>query len=101
MVIDCHVHFRDEEESKKETIEHGLLVARDSGVSAGFDMPEKKNPVNSTERNDARLELAKRAGVEEVFYGTYIGLTADTEQIKRAVETYREFLYSACQKPRS
>lgn len=91
MVIDCHVHFRDEEEAHKETIEHGLLVARDSGVSAVFDMPNTKRPVISRERVEERLALAKKAGVKEVFYGTYIGLTADEEQIKEAVAVYREF----------
>lgn len=91
MVVDCHVHLRDEEQEHKETIEHGLLVARDSGVSSVFDMPNTKRPVTTRERVEARLALADKADVEEVFYGTYIGLTADVEQVREAVITYREF----------
>ncbi len=37
MKIDPHVHFRDEEQSYKETIAHGLSVARDQGVDIEFD----------------------------------------------------------------
>ncbi len=91
MVVDCHVHDRDEEESHKETIKHALEVARDSGVSGYFAMPNTKRPVLSRQRVIERLELARNAGVPEVFYGVYIGLTDDPEQVKEAVATYREF----------
>ena len=91
MHIDTHVHFRDEEQENKETIKHGLEVARDSGVVAVFDMPNTKRPVITRERVLDRLKLAKDANVPEVFYGLYIGLTADSEQIKQAVQVYREF----------
>lgn len=91
MVVDCHVHFRDEEEANKETIRRGLLVARDSGLSAVFDMPNTQRPVVSLERVEDRLTLADKAGVKEVFYGTYVGLTADVEQVKQAVQVYRDF----------
>lgn len=36
MYIDCHVHLRDDEWKHKETIEHGLKVAEDSGLNAFF-----------------------------------------------------------------
>lgn len=38
MVIDSHVHDRDFEESRKETVAHALEVTRDSGVSGIFVM---------------------------------------------------------------
>jgi len=91
MYIDSHVHFRDEEQASKETIKHGLEVARDSGVVAVFDMPNTKRPVITRERVLDRLRLAKEAKVPEVFYGLYMGLTENPEQIKQAVEVYREF----------
>jgi len=91
MYIDSHVHLRDEEQASKETIKHGLEVARDSGVVAVFDMPNTKRPVITRERVFDRLKLAKEANVPEVFYGLYMGLTADPEQIKQAVRVYREF----------
>jgi|TARA_Y100000310_G_scaffold279036_1_gene297918 dihydroorotase len=91
MIIDSHVHLRDEEQKGKETIDHGLEVARDSGVVAVFDMPNTLRPVTTRERVGDRLRLAQDANVPEVFYGTYMGLTADSEQVKQAVGVYRDF----------
>ncbi len=91
MVIDAHVHLRDEEQSYKETIRHGLEVARDSGVYAVFDMPNTQRPVIDEERVRDRLRIAKDADVPEVFYGLYLGMTADPEQIKRAVDVFRKY----------
>lgn len=88
MFLDAHVHLRDFRESHKETIAHGLMVAHDAGVDAVFDMPNTNPPVTTREMAEVRLWLAEAAGVD-VFYGVYLGLTADPEQIKRAVETYR------------
>ena len=90
MHIDPHVHCRDEEWSYKETIKHSLEVARDSGVDAVFDMPNLPNPVFNRDRALKRLKIAKDANVPEVFYGTFIGLTSDREQVKQAVSAYRE-----------
>lgn len=89
MFIDPHVHLRDFKESHKETIAHGLMVARDAGVDAVFDMPNTDPPITTRETVEERLRIARDANIPEVFYGVYMGLTADPEQIKRAVETYR------------
>ena len=89
MFIDSHVHFRDEEQAHKETIAHALGVARDAGVDAVFDMPNTQRPVLTRGRVEDRLKLAERADVPEVFYGTFLGLTSDKEQIKQAVGAYR------------
>lgn len=92
MIIDPHVHLRDWNESYKgETIKHGLEVARDSGVDAVFDMPNTNPPIISRARVVDRLKMARDADVPEVFYGLYIGLTANPDQIEEAVETYNEF----------
>ncbi|MEK6945308.1 MAG: dihydroorotase [Nanoarchaeota archaeon] len=91
MYIDAHVHLRDFNQKHKETVRHGLEVARDSGVDAVFDMPNTDPPIVTKELVKDRLRLAKEANVPEVFYGLYIGLTSNSEQIKRAVETYYEF----------
>ena len=91
MYIDSHVHLRDFEQKHKETIRHGLEVARDSGVDAVFDMPNTNPPIMSRDLVVDRLRLAEKADVGEVFYGLYMGLTGDSEQVKRAVDIYREF----------
>ena len=90
MYIDCHTHCRDEEWKEKETIEHALKVAKDSGLSAIFDMPNVPNPVTTRKRVLERIALAETAN-SEVFFGIYIGLTSDPKQIQDAVKTYREF----------
>jgi len=87
MYIDPHVHCRDWEQAYKETVKHALSVAEKAGFTAIFDMPNTKPPIDSRELAVKRLELAKRAE-SPVFYGLYMALTADPNQIKEAVETY-------------
>src|SRR3989344_2252827 len=89
MFIDTHVHLRDFRQQYKETIKHGLEVARDSGVVAVFDMPNTDPAVTTEEVLLDRMKVAREAGVPEVFYGVYMGLTADQEQVRRAVEATR------------
>ena len=91
MFIDSHVHLRDFNQQYKETIKHGLSVARDSGIDAVFDMPNTNPPITSRDLVLERLRIAKDANVPEVFYGLYLGLTGNTEQIKQSVDVYREF----------
>jgi len=90
MYIDCHVHCRDFEQSHKETVAHALEVAKDSGLSAIFDMPNTSPAVTTRQRVLERLTLASWEN-SPVFYGTYIGLTSDPVQIREAVETYNDF----------
>ncbi len=90
MYLDAHVHCRDEEQSDKETIAHALSVAEDSGLDAIFDMPNTARPVTTTKRIEERFELARQAN-SPVFYGAYIGLTPNKDQIREAVECHRRF----------
>ena len=94
MIIDSHVHFRDFSQRNVETIAHGLEVARDTGLSAVFDMPNTDPLITNKETLRARLRLAKDANVPQVFYGVYLGLTADQEQVKRAIDIYRSDEFS-------
>ena len=91
MSIDAHVHFRDFNQTYKETVKHGLEVADDSGLDAVFDMPNTDPPIMTKNLVVDRLKLAKEANVPNVFYGLYMGLTADPEQVRNAVSIYREF----------
>jgi len=68
MYIDAHVHLRD----------------------AVFDMPNTDPSITTRELVMERLKLVKEANIPEVFYGIYMGITKDPEQIKQAVETHRE-----------
>src|SRR3989344_3665941 len=93
MYIDTHIHLRDFNQTHKETIKHGLEVARDSGVDAVFDMPNTDPAITTEAVLRDRLKLARDANVPEVFYGVYLGVTANPEQVRKVVEltrTYRE-----------
>jgi len=90
MFIDPHVHCRDGAQAYKETVKHALKVAEKAGFTAVFDMPNTNPPIDSKELVKQRLELAKEAE-SPVWYGLYMALTADPNQIKEAVDTYNEF----------
>lgn len=87
-MIDPHVHCRDWSQSYKETIEHALSVAERIGLSGIFDMPNTSPPINSRELVEKRLRDAEKVG-SKVFYGLYVGLTSNPEQIKEAVRAWR------------
>ena len=89
MYIDCHVHCRDGKWAYKETIAHALLVAEHSGLDAIFDMPNVPDPVINRKRVSERFNLAA-AAESPVFFGVYIGLTSNEEQISEAVACYKE-----------
>lgn len=91
MYIDCHTHCRDEAAKQKgETIKHALRVAEDSGLSGIFDMPNIPDPVTSRKRVFERFALAQEAD-SDVFFGVYVGITPDLEQVREAVECHKEF----------
>ena len=81
--IDPHVHFRDEEQKHKETIAHGLQVAKEQGVNMVFDMPNTAKPVLRKEDVQRRLALVPES--EKGRYFLYVGATTDPEQLDEAV----------------
>lgn len=90
MVVDSHVHTRDFNEGRKDTIKHALSVARYAGVSGMFAMPNTNPPLTTRERVADYLRLADESDVKGVFFGVYLALTADQEQVRRAVDTHRD-----------
>lgn len=89
MRIDPHVHFRDEKQSYKETIAHGLALARAQGVDKVVDMPNSNPPI--LRKADVIRRLACVPPAEKGRYYMYIGATTDAEQLKEAVEAVRSF----------
>ena len=88
-MIDAHVHLRDFNQSEKETIEHGLKVAKIAGFQRVFDMPNSNPTLTSKDVVLERLALASESvRKHKVAYHLYMGLTNDEEQIKEAVNTY-------------
>lgn len=89
-MIDIHTHCRDWEWRHKETIEHALRVAYDSGLSGIFDMPNTVPVITTRELVKKRLDDARRIN-SPIFYGLYVGLTPEPRQIEEAVDCHREF----------
>ncbi len=92
-MIDPHVHLRDWNQKDKETVEHGLRVAYDAGLSALFEMPNTDPAITSMKTIKERIQLADdaiaRLGIT-IFHGLYAGVTADSEQIKEIVQAHKE-----------
>lgn len=88
MRIDTHVHFRDGSQNYKETIAHGLTLAKSQGVDFVFDMPNTSPPV--LQRVDVEKRLALVPNLEKNKYFLYIGATTNEEQLKEAVSVVEE-----------
>ena len=84
-LIDPHVHVRDWAQSDKETLAHGLMVARRSGITALFDMPNTNPPLTSREAVTRRLREAN-ALASGVSYHIWAGVTGDTQQVKEVAK---------------
>ncbi len=89
MVVDSHVHTRDFLETHKETVAHALYVAKKAGVSGIFAMPNPTPPLTTRVPVEDYLRLADESETKGVFFGVYMALTKDKEQVRQAVATYR------------
>ena len=87
-MIDPHVHLRDWNQAEKETVAHGLSVAKKCGFTHVFDMPNTNPALTDRETILKRFELS--AGVEGIAYHLWAGLTAEPKQIAEVVAAYRE-----------
>ena len=101
-MIDVHVHFRDWNQSNKETILHGMETGAKAGFNAFFDMPNTNPPVTDMEAVKKRLETGLEAEKKlselgyMVHYYTYCGLTEDKNQIKEMVQAYNSLHPRVC-----
>lgn len=91
-MIDPHVHLRDWSQSSKETVEHGLRVAKAVGITRVFDMPNTNPALTDRETILDRLALGGEAvkKVKGVSYHVWGGLTSKPSQIQEMVETWFE-----------
>lgn len=91
-MIDPHVHLRDWNQQEKETILHGLKVAKASGFTHVFDMPNTSPAITSREMIITRLADASDAQkkVKGISYHLYGGLTKDKDQVREMVSAYYE-----------
>lgn len=66
-LIDCHVHLRDFEEGKKETIITGTGAAASGGLTAVICEPNTRPPIDSYERVEELKRLTEQGGVVRVY----------------------------------
>ncbi|MBR2282578.1 MAG: dihydroorotase family protein [Spirochaetales bacterium] len=101
-MTDPHVHFRDWNQSAKETVLHGMETGAKAGFNVFFDMPNTNPPVTSNENAIQRIHLGEHAEREfrergvEVHYHLYLGITPDPNQIEEMVRTYDELFPRVC-----
>jgi dihydroorotase, multifunctional complex type len=94
---DLHVHFRDWDESYKETIRSGSKAALAGGVTTVLDMPNTKPPVNNLERLEKRyLDFKEKSMVD---FGLHVRPSKELNKIINhrecfAVKFYEEDLPS-------
>jgi dihydroorotase len=89
MYIDIHVHFRDGKQSYKETVKHGLEVAKAQGVTKVFDMPNTDPPIITEVHIIERLKLVPEERMSD--YYIWIGVTTEEKQLKEAVKCFENY----------
>ena len=101
-MTDAHVHFRDWNQSNKETIPHGMLTGAKAGFDVFFDMPNCNPPLTDRETIEARIRKgieAEQAIKEQGFnvhYHTYAGVTADKAQLIEVIKAYNDLFPRVC-----
>ncbi len=100
-MIDPHVHLRDWNQKEKESVEHGLMVARKAGFQRLFDMPNTDPAITCRDMALERIALAQEV-IKKHFrrggmaYSLYLGLTQDEEQIREVVSASQELFPLVC-----
>jgi len=92
-MVDVHVHFRDFNQSHKETWETGSRAAAKGGVGTVLEMPNTDPPATTPEMVRRKRELAERSLID---FGLYGGLTADNidliPELAKEVEAFKLYL---------
>ncbi len=97
-MIGPHTHFRDWQQSKKETLYHGLKIAYLAGFDGVFEMPNTAPAITTRDLLERRVELGDKAIYQlekeikdfKIFHAVYAGITASTKQIGVMVKAYND-----------
>ena len=101
-MTDPHVHFRDWNQSNKETILHGMTIGAKIGFDVFFDMPNCNPPLTDRQTIEKRIQLGQMAEEElrkqgfDVHYHIYCGITEDRNQIREMVQAYNDLFPQVC-----
>lgn len=101
-LVDPHVHLRDWNQARKETLDNAFEVARLLGIGALFEMPNTEPPLTTAAtilkriahgdraRSQARGSSRSSSGPPP-FHGIYVGLTDDPHQVRAAARLRDEY----------
>ena len=101
-MTDPHVHLRDWNQSRKETVVHGMLTGAMAGFDVFFDMPNCNPPLTDRSTVEKRIQLGEKAEKElekqgyDVHYHVYCGITEDSNQIWEMVRAYNDLFPRVC-----
>ncbi len=90
-MVDPHVHLRDWNEKKKETLLHAFRVAGKAGITGLFEMPNTDPPLTHETAILRRIRDADRSLTQAgaaLFHGLYAGITADRAQLGEIVRLH-------------
>ncbi|WP_297488474.1 dihydroorotase [Thermococcus sp.] len=90
-LIDTHVHLRDFEERKKETVESGTMAAVHGGLTAVFDMPNTRPPVDDGKTFRKRLRSFTGRAYSNYALGFLVAGNC-SEAMKAGADFYKIFM---------
>ncbi len=90
-LIDVHVHLRDFEERRKETVESGTAAALHGGITTVFDMPNTKPPVMTKETFRKREKLLQGTSLADYVPGFLVAGNCE-EATKVGAGFYKIFM---------
>ncbi len=83
-LIDVHVHLRDFDERKKETVRSGTAAALHGGITTVFDMPNTKPPVMDGGTFRVREMLLRRDAMTDYVMGFLVAGNCEEARKKKA-----------------
>ncbi len=90
-MVDVHVHLRDFNQKRKETVESGTKAALHGGITTVFDMPNTNPPVMNQKTFERRAKLFERKSFTDYALGFLIaGNCGEAEKVE--ADFYKSFM---------
>jgi len=86
--IDIHVHFRDFEQEKKETMKTGTRSALAGGVTTVLDMPNNKPPTDTAQRVKAKKQIIQGKAAANIGFYSLV-----PENTKEIIQLFKEGIF--------
>ncbi|NJE00363.1 dihydroorotase [Thermococcus sp. JdF3] len=90
-LIDVHVHLRDFDQRKKETVETGTMAAVHGGITTVFDMPNTQPPVLDVKTFERRKALFEGTAYADYALGFLIRNNCG-DAVKAGADFYKIFM---------